>query len=573
MLLLASPALARTALHVIPFPDTPDASPVSHIIFSSLRPADLRTVLVTGSQSGKHQGRLVSLPDDGGTAFIPDQPFTSGEQVSVTAALNSAGAGTASGDPGSAVLRFSFKIALPVSSGAAGASRADSDSASNGSGPVQSFRSAPGLHPPRVTMGSDGDHTSGDIFLTPTLAQQNGLMILDPRGRLVWFHHTGGYAANLQVQSYLHHPVLTWWQGPSFGEGEAVIMSSSYRVVKVLRAAYGYAADVHEFTLTPQGTAFIDVSVPVKANLTGIGGASDGNVWDYEIQELDVRTGQLLWEWHALGHVPVSASYRGQPAGRPPYDYFHLNSIQQLPNGNLLVSARNTWAIYEIDKQTGRVIWSLGGKSSSFKMGRRTNFEWQHDARLSGDTLTLFDDGDEPQEERQSSAKILHLDTSTMTASLVSRYTHSPPLLAAASGSTQILPNHDVMIGWGNQPVFSEYTAGRRQILNGSLPLGEYSYRVFRFPWAAQPATRPSVAEAKQPGGAVKVFVSWNGATQVKDWRVRGGPRRGALKTVAHASRTGFETPIVVTQPPHYLAVQALNARGKVIGTSRLLKG
>jgi hypothetical protein len=268
----------------------------------------------------------------------------------------------------------------------------------------------------------------------------------------------------------------------------------------------------------------------------------------------------------------VSASYHGKPAAWPPYDYFHLNSIQQLTYGNLLVSARNTWAVYEIDKQTGRVIWTLGGRHSSFKMGAGAHFEWQHDAHLVGNTLSLFDDADQPQEEQQSSAKILRLNTATMTVSLIRRYEHVPPLLAGAAGSTQILPNQNVLIGWGNQPDFSEYTAGGRQIFNGSLPLGEYSYRAYRFPWKARPPTRPAVAISPQPNGNVRIFVSWNGATQVVSWRVRGGARPTGLQGLVRASRRGFETMIVLHSAPRYLAVQALNAHGKVIGTSRVRK-
>src|SRR6202035_1160925 len=106
---------------------------------------------------------------------------------------------------------------------------------------------------------------------------------------------------------------------------------------------------------------------------------------DSVIQELDVRTGQLLWEWHVLGHVPLSASY-AKPVGWLTDDYFQLNSIGPRPNGNLPLSARNTWGVDEIDKQTGRVIWTLGGRNSRFKMGPGTNFEWQHDPHLVGHT-------------------------------------------------------------------------------------------------------------------------------------------------------------------------------------------
>jgi Arylsulfotransferase (ASST) len=584
----AAPAAADPSLHVIPFPGTPDASPVSRIIFSSLQPSDLRSVIVAGQASGRHSGHSLSLPDGAGTAFEPDRPFTAGERVSVSAHLRSPAAGTASGDPGATTLRFSFTIATPAippitTSQSRRRSRANwlSQLARTTSSPAQRFHSAASLHPPIVRATSDPDQASGDIFVTqftppPRTLIQNGLMILDPRGRLIWFRPLHGWAANLEMQRYRGQPVLTWFQ-QTFGKNggnQDVILDRSYHTVARVRAGDGYRVDMHEFKLTPRGTALVEAYTRVQSDLTSVGGTATGAILDCVVQELDVRTGQVLWEWHSLGHVPVDATYSGPPSGSgwPPYEYFHLNSIQELPGGNLLISARDTWAVYEIDKQTGRVIWTLGGRYSNFSLGPGAGFEWQHDARLAGNTLSLFDDAALPQKEDQSSAKVLRLDTHAMTASLVRRYIHSPPVLTGVEGSTQVLPNHGVFVGWGKQPLFSEYSAAGRQIFAGSFPLGTNSYRAYRFPWTARPTTRPAIAVSAQGDGTVRLYVSWNGATQVAAWRARGGAHRGALRALTSARRTGFETRIVLSHPPRYLAVQALSAHGKVIGTSRVRK-
>src|SRR6202035_1572248 len=144
----APPALAGGvggfSLHVIPFPGTPDASVNSNIIFSSIRPSDIQSVPVTGASSGAHTGALKALPDGAGTAFIPVEPFTAGEQVTVDAALNSPAAGTASGDPGATTLKFSFAIAIQVG-------RGGPPQPKPGSGPTQTFISEPALKPPLVT--------------------------------------------------------------------------------------------------------------------------------------------------------------------------------------------------------------------------------------------------------------------------------------------------------------------------------------------------------------------------------------------------------------------------------------
>ncbi len=554
-----------TGLHVIPFPGTPDAAASSDIIFSSLRPSDIRSVTVTGSSSGVHAGRLQALPDRAGTAFVPSGQFTPGEHVSVTALLTSASAGTASGAPGQTTLSFSFTVAVQTGRGGPGAPQP-------GSGPARRFVSAPQLTPPVVTASADPDTGSGDIMVTPYHSVQGGPMILSPSGQILWFDPLSGWTANLEVQRYQGHPVLTFWHESRTGAVSEVLMDNHYRTIALVHAAGGSRADVHEFQVTPQGTALIDVVVPVRADLSSVGGSASGVVADCAVEEIDIKTGQLLWDWHMLGHVPLSASYEHVPSSGSPWGFCHLNSIQQLPDGNLLISARHTWGVYLVDKQTGKIIWTLGGKYSSFKVGPGANFAWQHDARLKGHILTLFNDAwngerGTPQ-QGQASAKVISLNTSAMTATLVHNYLHTPPLISASQGNAQLLHNGNMFVGWGSQPDFSEYSAGGQQIFTGSFPLGVQSYRAYRFRWQGQPLTRPSVAVLPSPNGAVKIYSSWNGATQVAAWRIVGGPDPGSMRQLGKSQRTAFETVRTVHSQPRYLGVQALDAAGHVLASS-----
>jgi Arylsulfotransferase (ASST) len=387
-------------------------------------------------------------------------------------------------------------------------------------------------------------------------------MILDGQGRLIWFHQVPNRGVfNLKVRRYRGKPVLTWWQGKIVdghgARGADVIMDSSYQPVAVLHAGFGYSSDLHEFEVTPQGRALIDAYVPVQT--------SSGTVLDCVIQELDIRTGRVLWEWHAMGHVPLSASYVGPPSGRP-WDYFHINSIQQLANGKLLISARNTWAVYMIDQHTGQVDWTLGGKNSNFSLGSGANFEWQHDAVLHRNgLLTLFDDAGLPQEESQSSAKELRVNTGARTVSLVARFTHSPPLITGAEGSMELFADHKVFVGWGSTQQFSEYSASRHQIFNGSFIAPVNTYRAYRFIWSGHPKTRGALAVSPGPNGGVAVYASWNGATNVAAWRVLGGRTPKTLTPIGNAKKSGFETAIHVHSEPQYFAVQALDGGGHVL--------
>jgi hypothetical protein len=580
--LITGTAAGTRGLDVLPFPRTPDASPDALIAFPALLPAEIRSVSVTGSRSGVHHGRLEALPGGRGTAFVPRKPLAPGERVRVKAQLSSPAAGTASGAPEKTRLRYSFTVARPVAAtaGTTGAPTATT-TASAKALPAQSFHSEPDLHPPSVKVVGSQVTGMGDVFLTAQDSTQQGPMILNGKGQLIWFdpmtnQHTSAF--NLRVQHYHRKPVLTWWQGrvlvpAGYGiDGEDVIVNQRLQTVAVLHAGEGYSSDLHEFQLTQHGTALITAFAPVKTDLSSVGGPKDGTVLDGVIEELDVKTGRVLWSWHALGHVPLPASHAGKPTPGQPYDYFHINSIEQLPDGNLLISARNTWAVYEISRTTGKVVWTLGGKDSEFTMDPGTNFEWQHDARLHRDgILTLFDDAATPKEEPQSRALRLTVDTDAMKVGLKRAYTHQPAAIASAEGSAQLLPNGDIFVGWGTDPDFSEYTPSGKQVWNGSFSGVIQSYRAYRFHWHSQSARPPAIALSAGSGSTITVYASWNGATQVARWQLLAGPSASRLAPLKTVARSGFETAIAVQTPQRYFAVRALSSAGGVLGTSRVV--
>ena len=222
-------------------------------------------------------------------------------------------------------------------------------------------------------------------------------MILNSRGQLVWFRRVYHSAVfNLEVQHYQGSSVLTWWHGNVYDghgvNGQDVIMGQAYRISTSSPPATATPPTCTSSRSLPQGTALIDAYVPVHMNLTSYGGPKNGTVLDCVIQEIDIKTNRVLWEWHSLAHIPLSDSY-AHPTNPSAWDYFHLNSIQQQPHNNLLISGRQHVGRVPDRREQGDVIWTVGGKHSSFKMGTGTNFEWQHDARLIGTTLSLFNDG------------------------------------------------------------------------------------------------------------------------------------------------------------------------------------
>jgi hypothetical protein len=450
---------------------------------------------------------------------------------------------------------------------------------------TRAFVSRPDLHPPAVTV-TQYAQPSGDppyLFLAPPASGpgQGGAMILDRRGDLIWFapDTAGNSVMDFRPQAYQGATVLTYFQGlvvaAGYGQGHAVIADAGYRTTHVIRAAGGLQADLHEFLLTPQGTALITIYRTAPADLTPVGGPADGHVLAGVLQEIDIATGKLLFQWDSLDHVPVTDSYlkfSGGTAAKP-YDYFHINSIAVAPDGDLIISARHTWAVYKIARPGGSIVWQLNGKKSDFTMGSGSGFAWQHDARPHGAaTLTLFDDGAAPAEEPQSRALILDLDTTAMTATLRQAFTHPrKTLLAAAEGNAQLLPDGRMFVGWGTEPYFSEFAADGTLRLDGAITAGDPSYRCFTASWNGQPDDQPAAAARQRPGGAT-VYASWNGATGIAAWSVLAGKTPASLAAAASAARTGFETAIAVPDPGPYFAAEPHDADGKALGRSAIVK-
>ena len=441
------------------------------------------------------------------------------------------------------------------------------------------FRSRPDLKPAAVSVIKDSPQASHeDIFVAPQNGpEQDGPMILGRHGRLVWFLpyaiSNGLYANNFQVQKLdldgKVAPVLTWWLGfRNKGEGQSrghgVIFDSAYQKITDVRAANGLDAGSHEFLVTPNGDAYVTASSPVQL--------PDGEpVIDSVVQEIDIKTGLVLFEWHALDHVSPNASYARREPGQP-FDPYHLNSISLDTDGNPIISMRQTSAIYKIDHQTGHVLWTLGGKHSSFHMGPGTITSVQHDAVAQPDgTITVFDDASGPPIVRPQSRGIrVRLDLHNMTATLVRAYYHSPPpgLSVRVEGGMQVMPNGHVSIGWGSQPFFSEYTPAGRQVFDARFRDEIINYRAYRFPWRAQPRTLPDLAVSPNAHGSSTLYASWNGATDVSAWRVLAGSGPPTLLPLRVTPRNGFETAIHVASAAPYFAVQALDVHGQTLSES-----
>jgi hypothetical protein len=567
-LIAAAPASAQQpdGVSVYPQPGTISASPTTQLSFRDVAPTSLGQISVRGSRSGTHSGRIRAHSDGLGASWVPSKRFRSGETVTVRTALNVRNAH--SGDFRLRIMRAPGRVQLPnlilenINAGA-----------------THHFRSRPDLDPPLVTVSPARKPTApGLVFLSAKQKKdqkQNGPMIVDNAGRLVWFRPLPGIdaATDFRVQTYRGQPVLTYWQGTSrqgIGTGRLVILDQTYKAIRTIRIANGFRPDLHEFIITPRGTALLITYPIVAADLTEFGGSRQGRLVDSVIQEVDIATGLVLFEWHSYGKISVRESFsRPAPSPNVPWDYAHTNAVEEGPDGDLLMSARNTWGVYEIDRETGTINWRLGGKRSDFKVGAGAHFAWQHDARWRSDgALTLFDNSAFPPVRKHSRALALKLDETAHTATLLSASKHPRGLLAATQGSVQELPGGDSFVGWGSQRYVTEFSPAGAVLWDARLSVGYETYRAYRMPWVGRPFTTPRVDVARLRGGGMNVYASWNGATEVASWEVLAGSAPAALAPVRTAARASFETRIPVGATARYVAVRARDAAGAVLGTS-----
>jgi hypothetical protein len=561
-------------VYVFPIPGSHFASPQTQIAFRGLPVSQLGTITVTGSSSGAHTGTIQSDSDGDGGSFIPSAPFTPGETVTVSTSLNIEASHNGA---------YQFQVAVPA--GEPPLARRPQLPRVNGD--VWYFQSRPDLTPAAVTITKSDPTAQGDIFVAPQIGPlQQGPEIIGPRGGLIWFYPvpTNDAATDFRVQTYQGQPALTWWQGnetAGLGIGQDIIMDSSYQVVKTVSAANGLSADLHEFQLTSRDSALITAEYPVVVNASVVGGSTSEVVLDSVVQEIDIPTGLVLFQWDSLDHVPLTAGYtkppnlpkkRGQPVkpnyAADPYDYFHVNSVAVDDDGNLLVSGRNTWAVYKVNRDTAADMWTLGGKYSNFKFGRDASFAFQHDVRVraTGDALvSMFDDGaGPPYVHSESRALELRLNVARKTATVLTQLDLSPPVLSSFEGNEQEMSNGDDFVGWGQAPYFSQYDGKGKLIFEGRFVDENISYRAYRFPWSGTPSTPPAVATVGGRGPnsrKMTVYVSWNGATNVAKWRVFAGNSQYVMPAVATAAKKGFETAIKAPARG-YVSVEALDAKG-----------
>lgn len=475
-----------------------------------------------------------------------------------------------------------------------------------------SFKSAPNLHPPKLTTDApvrSRKLTPGYFLLGSfknltdpgPMMGQGGPLIVTNGLQPVWFlpdciqncQNQDIWTQNLEQQTYQGQPVLSWWEGALSAtgvtlSGEIYVVNEHYRTIATLTGADGWIVDSHDLVISGHD-AWVSMTKNVPMDLRPYGGSQHGSVVDTAVQEYDLRNGQLLYTWDPLKHIPLSDSYTKPAPNGTPWDAYHLNSIQlQGANGTFLAGFRNTWSAYQVTISTGAVKWVLGGKDKTythFTFGPGAAFEWQHNVVLHRfGMVTVFDDAccaiagvkngvaQFAPPTGPARGLVLKLNFATHTATLRYQYVRAPNFYVAFTGSMQLLPLGrlpftNVLVGWGSKPYFSEYSKAGALLLDAVWPSTDLSYRaLLTQSWVGTPYFPPSGSVQKHAGHST-VYASWDGATQVAKWEVLAG-KPGHLKPVATVAKSGFETAIHLKRAYLAYEVSALAANGHVLRTS-----
>ncbi|MDQ6650303.1 MAG: aryl-sulfate sulfotransferase [Actinomycetota bacterium] len=560
-------------------------SPGSQISFRGV--AAVGRVDVVGSVTGSHPGRLVQHSDHAGVSFVPAVPFAAGETLTVRTPLAVAGSSGGS---------FTYQVARPATasanapsiypSGGAAPARRTASSGAPSPGPTAAavaaggpYRSRPDLKPPPVTVTVGGAHAPGLLFTSSDLqtpSADTGLMIYDDGGEPVWFQSlppTG--LGTLQRIRYLGQDALVWFSGTQTFrggfKGTWVVADTSYRQIAEIAAGNGLTADAHDLRISSDGTkALLDIYNPVHQDMSAYGGGPDASVYEAVVQEIDLGTGLVTFEWHSLDESPVTDSL--EPLSGQDVDYFHLNSLEYDADGGILLSGRHVSQVLKLDRNapTGaRVSWRLGGKRSTYTFPNAADaLSYPHDVRRRPDgTLSIYDNAVATTQDGRGIAYLL--DDTARTAVAVRTWNHVPAEYGALVGSNRMLSNGDELVSYGNTGVATEYGAAGSKVWESRFGDGAWTYRTLRVDgWHAVPAEAPALVTDRS-GNDVTGYVSWNGATEVAGWVLLAGPAADQLRPVgAVAPRTGFETRLTGTVTGSDTVVVA-EARDSAGGTLR----
>jgi hypothetical protein len=410
---------------------------------------------------------------------------------------------------------------------------------------------------PRFTATINEETAPGQIFIT----NREGipyLMILNNNGTPYFYQLLEDHSLDFKVQA---NGMLTRWIGEDIRA--YVVMDTNFQNLDTLRCQNGFDTDEHELQLLPNGHALM-IAVEER-NLSEID--PDGNpntiVLGNHIQELD-ENGSVVFEWLCWDYFQLEDSFiENFDALR--VDYVHINSIAVDFDGNILISSRHLSECTKINRQTGEIIWRLGGKNNQFNfINDPDQISYQHDFRpVPGKPghYTLFDNGNQ-KDPHYSRALEFKLDTDNMTAEKVWEYRHYPDRYSRLMGNAQRLPNGNTLINWGDPalPKITELTPDSVIVFEADFTPAMNNYRTFRFEFEGYMLAPNLIAEPYPD--RVRLIFNKFGDEGVDYFNVYGGENPDLMEWIDSSSLTWIDLFDLEDSEYYYLEVTAVDTSG-----------
>ncbi|KAJ5767068.1 uncharacterized protein N7511_004684 [Penicillium nucicola] len=478
--------------------------------------------------------------------------------------------------------------------------------ATDDSWPWQTYKSS-SFEPPNLNIKKSGPTAPGYLFFDQSWdAHQYSVFMMSDENDLIW-QSPAGDVKDFRVQVLDGEPVLTYFNGigipEPFGWGYGIIqiLDQSYQSIynvsllhdnftavgTVDSSSFVSWLDIHESTMTSDNTMLLTGYNVTRADLSSVGGPKDGWIADSLFYEIDVKTNDILFRWSAKDHLDQITLEAVQPFypirdwghnSSAPYGYFHINSVEKFKDGTFLISSRYYCSLFKISKD-GTVDWSIEGQTGGDFLLDGVNFAYQHDARIQKETtneliVSIFDNANSDVENGTDHTEGIFMNVNLDTKKVTPLRLLDDPndeIFSVSMGAVQALPGDHVLMGYGSNPTFKEYNADGSPVM--TVQFGEdgvvSSYRAYRHPWVGIPNTSPDTFACHDAShNTTNVYMSWNGATEVKQWKVFGGVTQSGLFPVGVVPKTGFETRASVKGGLKHVRVEA-HGRGIKTGVSK----
>lgn len=331
-----------------------------------------------------------------------------------------------------------------------------------------------------------------DFYLaTPTFGAQASpyAVVFDDFGVPVWWY-ADGQPNDFKV---LAEGNFAWYENPTDGYTIRELDGTELRKVAIADGT----TDLHDLQQLPNGN-FLAISYEPREGVDfrpvlGPDAGSDETVSDGVIEEIGPN-GELLWKWSSNGRIALAETGRWFPDAFAfePRDIVHMNAVEPVNEDAdpepeaILFSARHLDAVYKIDRQSGEVVWKLGGTWTPKSLTLVGDPEGaaplggQHDVRLQPNgTITIHDNNtNQPSTPR---AVRYAIDETAKTATMVEEVHDPEAAKSFCCGSARRYPDGSWLMSWGGLPLITEFDqAGQRTF--SMRPAGAFSYRAVAAP-------------------------------------------------------------------------------------------